>query len=85
MYPEPGGAFDVQIVPWGSTYVTKQLARRRKDCGFSYLPDANGDASGVDYKPAAFRIALIAGKSLPVAIVPFPEDTPTSNAARGGS
>jgi hypothetical protein len=67
---------DVETAPWGSAYVTRRPVRRRKDCGFGYLPDANGNAAGVDYAAQAFRMALIAGKSRPVAIVPFPDDTP---------
>ena len=68
----------VNTVPWGSTYVTQRPVRRRKDCALPYLPDATQTLAGIapagDYAAEAYRIALIAGQKLPVAVVPFPDD-----------
>jgi hypothetical protein len=69
---------DIQIVPFGSTFVTQRPVRRRKDCAIPYLPDATQMLAGVapqaDYAAEAQRIALIAGQHLPVAVIPFPDD-----------
>ncbi len=69
---------DVETITFGSTYVVQRPTRRRKDCAIPYLPDATQMLGGVapqaDYAAAAFRIALIAGKHLPIVVVPFPDD-----------
>ncbi len=69
---------DVETITFGSTYVVVRPTRRIKDCAIPYLPDATQPLGGVapqaDYAAAAFRIALICGKHLPMVIVPFPDD-----------
>ncbi len=59
----------VDSVPFGSTYVTLRAKRRRLDFAMPPLREDNGDAYTV------MDLQLINGKSSPVVVVKFPDDT----------
>ncbi len=67
---------DISQVPYGSTYVTERGKRRRIDFALPPLADLRG--SGDDYVDDfadVFDFVLVNGKSKPVIIAPFPDDT----------
>lgn len=59
---------EVQSVPFGSTEITERGMRRRLSLGFPALPES-------EIWARAFGLALTAGKSKPLVVVPFSDST----------
>ncbi len=59
----------VDSVPFGSTYITLRAKRRRLDFAMPPLREDNGDAYAV------MDLQLVNGRSSPVVVVKFPDDT----------
>jgi len=67
---------DVTQVPYGSTYVTERGKRRRIDFALPPLADPRGSNDDyIDDFAAVFDFVLVAGKSTPVIVARFPDDT----------
>jgi len=68
---------NIQRIPFGSTFVTKYGKVRRANLGVDFLRQngiyGEGQDDQVFSQPLA--VALIAGKSSPIVVVPFPDDT----------
>jgi len=60
---------DVQRVPYGSTYITQRGIRRRLNLGFPSLDE-------FVFLNTSLGLSLRSGRSLPLVVVPFPDDTP---------
>lgn len=59
---------DVRSVPFGSTYVTERSMRRRMSFGLPAIAEE-------ELRGKAFGLRLIKGRSQPLCVVPFPDDT----------
>lgn len=59
---------DIQVVPFGSTVVTERGLRRRMSFGWNEMPRA-------EFLSREFGLGLIKGKSDPLVVIPFPDDT----------
>jgi hypothetical protein len=72
---------NIQTAPYGSRFFIKRGTRRRLNLGFSLIrqvPDpaqAKSDAD-LELMQKAMGWAMMVGKSIPIVIVPFPDDTP---------
>jgi hypothetical protein len=65
---------DLQTIPFGSTYITPRAVRRMIDFGIPPIPD-HFITPAVDDFVRAFDLAMINGKSSPVMVVKYPDDT----------
>jgi hypothetical protein len=72
---------DVQQVPFGTVYITQRPIQRRIDCTFPYVPDDTQIINGVahDYIADGVALAAMAGRHLPVVIIPFVNDPTNVN------
>jgi hypothetical protein len=59
----------IDQTPFGSTYVTLRARRRRLDFGVGGLSESNGD------EVAMSDLSLVNGRSSPVVVAKFPDDT----------
>ncbi len=59
---------DIQKVPYGTNYITDRGIRRRLSLGFPPLTE-------LELLSKAFGLDLLKGRSKPLVVVPFPEDT----------
>ncbi len=59
----------IDVVPFGSTYLTLRAKRRRLDFAMPPLREDNGDAYAV------MDLQVVNGRSSPVVVVKFPDDT----------
>lgn len=59
---------DVRTVPFGSTYITQRSMRRRVSLGFDNIEED-------EFRQRSLGLALIKGRSDPLVVVPFPDDT----------
>lgn len=64
---------DLQTIPFGSTYVIPRAKRRVVD--FSLPPLSDAHVGMTDNFVKAFDLAMINGKSSPVIVVKYPDDT----------
>lgn len=59
----------IDQTPFGSTYVTLRARRRRLDFGVGGLSESNGDSVAMS------DLSLVNGRSSPVVVAKFPDDT----------
>jgi hypothetical protein len=67
---------DVQRVPFGSSYIVHRGKVRRLSMGFGFLRQDGiyGTGTGDEVFSGPLKVAVINGKSSPIAAVPFPDD-----------
>ncbi len=64
---------DIQKIPFGSRYVVPRSIERRIDMALPPMPDANFSSN--DSYIRSFDLAMINGKTNPVIVTKFPDDT----------